>query len=68
MGKLTGARYLYALSLTPDGDIRRHAGLGYVLPGSLTSSTEAIEETARDHTRLHLSHRDAFGAHRVPAA
>ncbi|GAV37132.1 class I SAM-dependent methyltransferase [Streptomyces acidiscabies] len=35
----------------------------YVFPGGLIPSTEAIEDTAREHTRLHLSRRDAFGAH-----
>ncbi|MEV5531041.1 cyclopropane-fatty-acyl-phospholipid synthase family protein [Streptomyces prunicolor] len=35
----------------------------YVFPGGLIPSTEAIEETARDHTGLRLARRDAFGAH-----
>lgn len=35
----------------------------YVFPGGLIPSTRAIEETARDHTRLRLARRDAFGAH-----
>ncbi|MGQ4430171.1 class I SAM-dependent methyltransferase [Streptomyces sp. SAS_260] len=35
----------------------------YVFPGGLIPSTDAIEETARDHTALRLARRDAFGAH-----
>ncbi|MEU5317053.1 cyclopropane-fatty-acyl-phospholipid synthase family protein [Streptomyces sp. NPDC021056] len=35
----------------------------YVFPGGQIPSTRAIEETARDHTRLRLSRRDGFGAH-----
>ncbi|MCG7205632.1 class I SAM-dependent methyltransferase [Streptomyces arenae] len=35
----------------------------YVFPGGLIPSTRAIEETVRDHTRLRLARRDAFGAH-----
>ncbi|WP_030316106.1 class I SAM-dependent methyltransferase [Streptomyces sp. NRRL B-3229] len=35
----------------------------YVFPGGLIPSTEAIEQTARDHTALRLARRDAFGAH-----
>ncbi|OIK26398.1 cyclopropane-fatty-acyl-phospholipid synthase [Streptomyces malaysiense] len=35
----------------------------YVFPGGLIPSTRAIEETAREHTRLGLTRRDAFGAH-----
>ncbi|SEE64281.1 cyclopropane-fatty-acyl-phospholipid synthase family protein [Streptomyces sp. Ag109_O5-10] len=35
----------------------------YVFPGGLIPSTRAIEETVRDHTRLGLARRDAFGAH-----
>ncbi|MET8979993.1 class I SAM-dependent methyltransferase [Streptomyces sp. NPDC004539] len=35
----------------------------YVFPGGLIPSTQAIEETARDHTGLRLTRRDAFGAH-----
>ncbi|HEY8986830.1 MAG TPA: cyclopropane-fatty-acyl-phospholipid synthase family protein [Streptomyces sp.] len=35
----------------------------YVFPGGIIPSTRAIEETARDHTRLALTRRDAFGAH-----
>jgi cyclopropane-fatty-acyl-phospholipid synthase len=35
----------------------------YVFPGGLIPSTRAIEDTARDHTRLHPVRRDAFGAH-----
>lgn len=35
----------------------------YVFPGGLIPSTRSIEDTARDHTRLHLARRDAFGAH-----
>ncbi|MFJ9244563.1 class I SAM-dependent methyltransferase [Streptomyces sp. NPDC101776] len=35
----------------------------YVFPGGLIPSTEAVEETVRDHTALRLTRRDAFGAH-----
>ncbi|MCS0605856.1 cyclopropane-fatty-acyl-phospholipid synthase family protein [Streptomyces sp. LP11] len=35
----------------------------YVFPGGLIPSTRAIEETARDHTRLRPVRRDGFGAH-----
>ncbi|MFJ3896291.1 MULTISPECIES: class I SAM-dependent methyltransferase [unclassified Streptomyces] len=35
----------------------------YVFPGGLIPSTDAIEETVRDHTGLRLARRDAFGAH-----
>ncbi|MEU8585921.1 cyclopropane-fatty-acyl-phospholipid synthase family protein [Streptomyces sp. NPDC048664] len=35
----------------------------YVFPGGLIPSTRAIEETVRDHTRLTVTARDAFGAH-----
>ncbi|MER6416356.1 class I SAM-dependent methyltransferase [Streptomyces humidus] len=35
----------------------------YVFPGGFIPSTTAIEETARDHTRLRVARRDAFGAH-----
>ncbi|MFF0204306.1 class I SAM-dependent methyltransferase [Streptomyces sp. NPDC005017] len=35
----------------------------YVFPGGFLPSTRAVEETARDHTRLRLARRDAFGAH-----
>lgn len=35
----------------------------YVFPGGRIPSTRAIEDTARDHTRLRLARRDAFGAH-----
>lgn len=35
----------------------------YVFPGGLIPSTRAIEETVRDHTRLRITRRDAFGAH-----
>ncbi|MGW8633107.1 class I SAM-dependent methyltransferase [Streptomyces sp. NPDC055793] len=35
----------------------------YVFPGGLIPSTEAIETTVRDHTRLRVARRDGFGAH-----
>ncbi|MFJ9345825.1 class I SAM-dependent methyltransferase [Streptomyces sp. NPDC101237] len=35
----------------------------YVFPGGLIPSTQAVEETVRDHTGLRLTRRDAFGAH-----
>nr|WP_318808765.1 class I SAM-dependent methyltransferase [Streptomyces scabiei] len=35
----------------------------YVFPGGFIPSTQAIEETVRDHTGLRLARRDAFGAH-----
>ncbi|WP_244162955.1 class I SAM-dependent methyltransferase [Streptomyces bungoensis] len=35
----------------------------YVFPGGVIPSTEAIEDTARAHTRLRPARRDAFGAH-----
>ncbi|MFJ8138476.1 class I SAM-dependent methyltransferase [Streptomyces sp. NPDC096013] len=35
----------------------------YVFPGGIIPSTEAIEETVRDHTGLRPARRDAFGAH-----
>ncbi|MFE7810445.1 class I SAM-dependent methyltransferase [Streptomyces sp. NPDC057433] len=35
----------------------------HVLPGGRIPSTRAIEETARDHSRLRPARRDAFGAH-----
>ncbi|MEU9405805.1 cyclopropane-fatty-acyl-phospholipid synthase family protein [Streptomyces sp. NPDC048281] len=35
----------------------------YVFPGGLIPSIRAIEDTVRDHTRLRLARRDAFGAH-----
>ncbi|WP_432171131.1 class I SAM-dependent methyltransferase [Streptomyces sp. 1222.5] len=35
----------------------------YIFPGGLIPSTEAIEETARDHTGLLVAARDGFGVH-----
>ncbi|MFE1585060.1 class I SAM-dependent methyltransferase [Streptomyces sp. NPDC058737] len=35
----------------------------YVFPGGLIPSTDAMEETVRDHTALRVARRDAFGAH-----
>ncbi|MGW1724133.1 class I SAM-dependent methyltransferase [Streptomyces sp. NPDC002306] len=35
----------------------------YVFPGGLLPSVEAVEQTVRDHTRLTVTRRDAFGAH-----
>ncbi|MFJ5305430.1 class I SAM-dependent methyltransferase [Streptomyces sp. NPDC088350] len=35
----------------------------YVFPGGRIPSTRAIEETARDHTRLRLARRDSYGTH-----
>ncbi|WP_399894110.1 class I SAM-dependent methyltransferase [Streptomyces sp. BBFR51] len=35
----------------------------YVFPGGLIPSTDAMEETARDHTGLRVERRDAFGPH-----
>ncbi|MDF3301326.1 class I SAM-dependent methyltransferase [Streptomyces tropicalis] len=35
----------------------------YVFPGGLLPSVEAVAETVRDHTRLTVARRDAFGAH-----
>lgn len=35
----------------------------YVFPGGLIPSTQAIEETIRDHTGLTVTTRDGFGAH-----
>ncbi len=35
----------------------------YIFPGGLIPSTEAIEETAHDHTGLVVAVRDGFGAH-----
>ncbi|MFF8731555.1 class I SAM-dependent methyltransferase [Streptomyces sp. NPDC015171] len=35
----------------------------YVFPGGLIPSTQAIEETVRDHTALAVAARDGFGAH-----
>ncbi|MGW6745040.1 class I SAM-dependent methyltransferase [Streptomyces sp. NPDC055025] len=35
----------------------------YVFPGGLIPSTRAIDRTVRDHTRLTVAGRDAFGAH-----
>ncbi|KPI07519.1 Cyclopropane-fatty-acyl-phospholipid synthase [Actinobacteria bacterium OK074] len=35
----------------------------YVFPGGFIPSTQAIEETVRDHTRLRLARRDGFGPH-----
>ncbi|WP_217251272.1 cyclopropane-fatty-acyl-phospholipid synthase family protein [Streptomyces sp. AC602_WCS936] len=35
----------------------------YVFPGGLIPSADAIEETVRDHTRLGVARRDAFGPH-----
>ncbi|MFB6550600.1 class I SAM-dependent methyltransferase [Streptomyces sp. NPDC056405] len=35
----------------------------YVFPGGLIPSTDAIEETVRDHTGLRAARRDDFGAH-----
>ncbi|NNN29687.1 class I SAM-dependent methyltransferase [Streptomyces sp. S3(2020)] len=35
----------------------------YVFPGGLIPSVEAVAETVRDHTRLRVTRRDAYGAH-----
>ncbi|MGW4304291.1 class I SAM-dependent methyltransferase [Streptomyces sp. NPDC004646] len=35
----------------------------YVFPGGLLPSTEAVEQTVREHTGLAVARRDAFGAH-----
>lgn len=35
----------------------------YVFPGGLIPSTDAIEDTVRDHTGLRAARRDDFGAH-----
>ncbi|MEU6478011.1 cyclopropane-fatty-acyl-phospholipid synthase family protein [Streptomyces sp. NPDC047017] len=35
----------------------------YVFPGGLIPSTEAVEQTVRDHTGLTVTARDGFGAH-----
>ncbi|MGW8882427.1 class I SAM-dependent methyltransferase, partial [Streptomyces mirabilis] len=35
----------------------------YVFPGGLIPSTQAIERTVTDHTRLTVTGREAFGAH-----
>ncbi|WP_443042797.1 class I SAM-dependent methyltransferase [Streptomyces sp. NBC_00344] len=35
----------------------------YIFPGGLLPSTEAIEQTAADHTDLRVSGRDTFGPH-----
>ncbi|MFF3137406.1 class I SAM-dependent methyltransferase [Streptomyces mirabilis] len=35
----------------------------YIFPGGLLPSVEAVAETVRDHTRLSISRRDAYGAH-----
>ncbi|MFD7873457.1 class I SAM-dependent methyltransferase [Streptomyces sp. NPDC059766] len=35
----------------------------YVFPGGLLPSVEAVARTVRDHTRLTVTRRDAFGAH-----
>ncbi|MFG2122563.1 class I SAM-dependent methyltransferase [Streptomyces sp. NPDC048710] len=35
----------------------------YIFPGGQLPSTEAVEHTVRDHTRLTLARRDGFGAH-----
>ncbi|MYR40550.1 cyclopropane-fatty-acyl-phospholipid synthase family protein, partial [Streptomyces sp. SID5910] len=35
----------------------------YVFPGGLIPSTEAVEDTVRDHTGLRVARRDGFGAH-----
>ncbi|MFC9506230.1 class I SAM-dependent methyltransferase [Streptomyces sp. NPDC057002] len=35
----------------------------YVFPGGLIPSVEAVAATVRDHTRLSVTRRDAYGAH-----
>ncbi|QNS08311.1 class I SAM-dependent methyltransferase [Streptomyces xanthii] len=35
----------------------------YVFPGGMIPSTRAVAETVRDHTRLTVARRDAFGPH-----
>ncbi|MGH4031535.1 class I SAM-dependent methyltransferase [Actinomycetota bacterium Odt1-20B] len=35
----------------------------YIFPGGLLPSVEAVAATVRDHTRLSVARRDAFGAH-----
>ncbi|WP_105971634.1 class I SAM-dependent methyltransferase [Streptomyces geranii] len=35
----------------------------YVFPGGLLPSVEAVADTVRDHTRLTVTRRDAYGAH-----
>ncbi|MGW4562093.1 class I SAM-dependent methyltransferase [Streptomyces sp. NPDC004561] len=35
----------------------------YVFPGGLIPSVRAVEESVREHTRLTVARRDAFGAH-----
>ncbi|MET9039415.1 cyclopropane-fatty-acyl-phospholipid synthase family protein [Streptomyces mirabilis] len=35
----------------------------YIFPGGLLPSVEAVAETVRDHTRLSITRRDAYGAH-----
>ncbi|MER8018058.1 class I SAM-dependent methyltransferase [Streptomyces griseoluteus] len=35
----------------------------YIFPGGLLPSVEAVDETVREHTRLAVTRRDAFGAH-----
>lgn len=35
----------------------------YIFPGGLLPSVEAVEQTVREHTRLAVTRRDAFGAH-----
>ncbi|WP_028799472.1 SAM-dependent methyltransferase [Streptomyces sp. 142MFCol3.1] len=35
----------------------------YIFPGGLLPSVEAVEQTVRDHTRLRVTSRDAYGAH-----
>ncbi|OKI00249.1 cyclopropane-fatty-acyl-phospholipid synthase [Streptomyces sp. CB02923] len=35
----------------------------YIFPGGLLPSVEAVAGTVRDHTRLTLARRDAYGAH-----
>ncbi|MFD3313160.1 class I SAM-dependent methyltransferase [Streptomyces sp. NPDC058694] len=35
----------------------------YIFPGGLLPSVEAVAETVRDHTRLAITRRDAYGAH-----
>ncbi|MFJ1790974.1 class I SAM-dependent methyltransferase [Kitasatospora griseola] len=37
--------------------------LKYIFPGGLIPSVRAIEETAARHTRLRLTHADAYGPH-----
>ncbi|MFR0354742.1 class I SAM-dependent methyltransferase [Streptomyces sediminimaris] len=35
----------------------------YIFPGGLLPSVEAVDETVREHTRLTVTRRDAFGPH-----